>query len=251
MTISKDIRGYMRQIASLVVLSVLIIAAQAFSATFTEPTVAPPNGNVEPPINTSSAAQTKKGALVVNQAAGAAIGLFVPSGRIEIGDRAGAIVPGSIGLGIFGKKIRLSDGTEGDGKILVSNDNGVASWQGGKCDGIKRCTDLPSGHVMIWGNLGANCVSCTPFTSTYQSTSYFYHEAEIPTTIIFSPDNGSGTSIDLNGLSLPGEGPYTDFINCMPMTIIQGSSSTNKIRWYTKGSCEDYTYSYMWVGVPQ
>jgi len=157
MVISMNVRSYARQLVSLAALSILLIAAQAFSATFTEPTVAPPNGNVEPPINTSTFSQVKKGALVVNQTAGANIGLFVPSGRIEIGDRAGTAVSGDVGLGIFGKKLRLVDGTEGDGKVLTSNANGLARWEDvtairkDACVGVIDCAVLSNGQAMIWG----------------------------------------------------------------------------------------------------
>src|SRR3989344_3344609 len=65
-----------------------------FVRAWTEPTVAPPGGNVGAPINTSGFGQTKVGALILNCGTGvncvfngssAANGLLVPNGNVGIG----------------------------------------------------------------------------------------------------------------------------------------------------------------------
>lgn len=161
MTISTTTKNYMQQTASLVVLSLLLVGAQSLWA-WTEPSVAPPNGNVDPPINTSTSPQTKKGALVVNGTASAAIGLLVPDGRIEVGDRAGATVPGDVGLGIFGKKFRLMDGTEGAGKVLTSNANGLARWE----SSTQHSTFMQRGTATVWADDWTSVTLPESFTDT-------------------------------------------------------------------------------------
>jgi len=51
---------------------------------WTEPTVAPPGGNIGAPINTSNIGQSKSGGLVINTG-GAANGLIVQNGNVGIG----------------------------------------------------------------------------------------------------------------------------------------------------------------------
>jgi len=66
--------------------SVLVICfAIAFYAVgWTEPTVAPPGGNVDTPLNTSSVGQSKAGGLILNTG-GAVNGLIVDKGNVGIG----------------------------------------------------------------------------------------------------------------------------------------------------------------------
>jgi len=220
----------LRQFPLVFIVGLFFIAAQAFSATFTEPTVAPPNGNVEPPINTSTAAQVKKGALVLNQTAGAAIGLFVPSGRIEIGDRAGAYVAGDDGLAIFGKKFRLADGTQGKDKVLMSSVNGQARWDSlpdGIClqaTGVSLppgygCAILPNGSMMQWGKNAYLGVQEMVFWSPYKDTNY---------AITITPEK-------------------TVSQNCVPAIDVK---KTNSVTFITDDRCTDYWYDWIAIGYP-
>jgi hypothetical protein len=68
------------------ILTVAFIGFLGFSPAngWTEPTVAPPGGNLGAPLNTSNIGQTKVGGLILNTG-GAANGLIVQSGNVGIG----------------------------------------------------------------------------------------------------------------------------------------------------------------------
>jgi len=78
MRLVKSVNKYLPQIVAL-----LFLAGFAAWA-WTEPTVAPPSGNVEPPINTGSASQIKAGALGVGGVLQAFSNLIV-NGNVGIG----------------------------------------------------------------------------------------------------------------------------------------------------------------------
>src|SRR3989338_6106919 len=85
-------------IASLFLTGFMVFAWQ-------EPSQAPPGGNVASPLNVGNAGQSKEGGLILNTS-GAEYGLIVDKG-----------------------KLKISGGSPGAGKVLMSDENGVASWQ--------------------------------------------------------------------------------------------------------------------------
>lgn len=83
---------------------VLVGSANALYA-WTSPTAIPPKANVPAPINTGTTPQAKKGSLGID-------GNFAVFGNAA-----------------FTGKVRIVDGTQGAGRVLTSDANGVASWQ--------------------------------------------------------------------------------------------------------------------------
>ena len=92
-----------------------------FVLAWTEPTVAPPGGNVGAPINTSGFGQTKVGALILNCGTGvncvfngssATNGLLVPNGNVSIGTtNSGSSVFPFTSNSLYLKGITGDDGT--------------------------------------------------------------------------------------------------------------------------------------------
>jgi len=87
-----------------IILSLILVAGIAYA--WSEPSVAPPNGNVPAPLNVSNIGQTKAGGLKLNTG-GAVDGLNVANGNVLIGDLTSC---SSIGTDSNGK---LSCGTGG------------------------------------------------------------------------------------------------------------------------------------------
>jgi hypothetical protein len=87
-------------------LAIILAAGVSYIFAWTGPGtgVTPPNGNVASPLNVGTSTQTKVGPLVVNY-----------------GDLS------SPGLEVLGG-LQIVDGTQGAGKVLTSDANGVASW---------------------------------------------------------------------------------------------------------------------------
>ncbi len=131
-------RQFISSVTGLFFLLALTFAIRSHAA-FSEPAVAPPNGDAYAPLNTSGTGQTKVGGLVLNTGA-ATVGLSVPNGRIDIGTvPAGTTVTSAVGLGIWGgKQLRIVDGSEGAGKVLTSNANGLATWSRVMQAGIEK-----------------------------------------------------------------------------------------------------------------
>lgn len=82
----------------------LVFAGYAAFAAFQLPTGSPPSGNVEPPINTSTATQIKAGALVLNQTAGTPTGLQI-KGYLDLDTVPGAPPPGDCDANTRGRMI--------------------------------------------------------------------------------------------------------------------------------------------------
>ncbi len=137
-----------KEIIKIAVLGGLLVVVQAFA--FTEPSVAPPGDNVPAPLNVGGNAQTKLGGLILNTG-GAVNGLAVASGNVGIG----TLNPGAK-LDVEGN-VKIADGTQADGRFLVSDGNGVASWK----DPYMPRALYGIGH--FWG--GNNCEFLAPVTS--------------------------------------------------------------------------------------
>ena len=88
------------------------IALSTLASTWTSPTQAPPQGNSDAPINVGVSHQVKLGSLSINTT---------------------TTNPDVNGLDVFGisrffGKVKIVDGSQGDGKVLTSNADGLASW---------------------------------------------------------------------------------------------------------------------------
>jgi len=98
----------------------------AFATTgWQEPTQAPPGGNTSAPVNVGTVDQVKESGLSLDK------------------------------LAVFGQVV-IQDGTEGAGKVLTSDANGVASWGdtgGGSGGAISKITLCP-------GTISAGPVEC-------------------------------------------------------------------------------------------
>jgi hypothetical protein len=104
----------------IVVLAVIFAAGVSYISAWTGPGsgVTPPNDNVAAPLNVGQSTQAKAGALVLN------------SGWT---DSLGNAIQAATGLEVFGTSsfqgpVQIVDGTQGVGKVLTSDVNGVASW---------------------------------------------------------------------------------------------------------------------------
>ncbi len=117
-------------VALLIVVGVAALQAQS---TFTYPpagTVAPAN-NAPAPINVSNTAQAKTGALFLNTNTSNpySVGLKVFGQTLLYPNFAGdiALQVGTTTGGLSGK-VQIIDGSQGAGKILTSDAQGIASW---------------------------------------------------------------------------------------------------------------------------
>jgi len=92
-------RQFISSVTGLFFLLALTFAIRSHAA-FSEPAVAPPNGDAYAPLNTSGTGQTKVGGLVLNTGA-ATVGLSVPNGRIDIGTvPAGTTVTSALSMAV-------------------------------------------------------------------------------------------------------------------------------------------------------
>jgi len=63
---------------------VICFAVAVYVSAWTEPGVAPPGGNVDPPLNTSITGQIKEGGLLLGNSPAVVNGLIVANGDVEI-----------------------------------------------------------------------------------------------------------------------------------------------------------------------
>ena len=155
-------------ITNLAIISFLIVGISYLEA-WTAPTGNPPNNNTDAPLNVGSLGQIKMGPLTVN-GGGYNYGLSVPFGAVLIGT---STIPSSLS----GSKIAIVDGSQGDGKVLVSNSQGVATWKatstlgitGGGTSIILTPITCPSGSYVSGQNSNGSVI-CTPLPSTFSNS---------------------------------------------------------------------------------
>jgi len=152
--------------AFFILLGFIIGAALKAALTWVDPVGAPPALNAPAPINVSSVVQTKEGGLNIATTSGRfGIGTQSPQARLHletagltssgyafrmggngqfvvdssgvIGGRLTVLENGNVGIGnnnpdaklrVDGQ-IKIVDGTQGAGRVLTSDANGLASWQ--------------------------------------------------------------------------------------------------------------------------
>ncbi|HBB53966.1 TPA: hypothetical protein DCZ79_00490 [Candidatus Nomurabacteria bacterium] len=148
-------KNIFKEISKVAILGGALVALQAIA--FTEPTEAPPGGNVPAPVNVGSVSQTKTGGLTVGSlgSLGSAF-LATDSGNVGIGTVSPAQkldVAGTVrALGFL-----LPNGA-GTGKVLTSDSGGNASWQAQS--GFSQVEYKTCGPVE-----GAFSAECTAFCS--------------------------------------------------------------------------------------
>lgn len=117
--------------AKIIVLALTLalgISYVSAAGTWTGPTATPPGGNVDTPVNVGNNAQSKAGDL--------AVGAFLANLNSK-----------------FLGKVTIQDGTQGAGKVLTSDANGVASWAtggGGGSAGLDQlCNTVDTGISFV------------------------------------------------------------------------------------------------------
>jgi len=120
--------NFQKTIALLVGVVAMALAISYFVFAWTEPTQAPPGGNVPAPLNVGSAGQSKAGGLILNTG-GAATGLIVQYGNVGIGTTAPTQkldVNGTIRL--RGHLYDVNNSAGSYGQVLTRTASGPA-WQ--------------------------------------------------------------------------------------------------------------------------
>ena len=223
-----------------VAVGVLLLSAgvQTYAAgVWTPPAGAPPTSDASAPLTTSTATQIKAGSLTVNSA-GNALGFYLPSGRIQVGDNGASTVTSTVGLALFGKQLRIVDGTEGAGKVLTSNANGLASWQAAsgvtsKCGTSTNCTTLPDGTFIQWGSLLATSGNRT-------------NGSGVATRLITMPVNYATPSSYNITLTPYGTIQSIASEDCLPAA--RGIGSPGGFNMVTDGNCDGVTFMWQTIG---
>lgn len=154
----------------MICIGIILGASLQFVRAWVEPTSAPPGDNVGAPITTGKIGQVKDGALGVGLTVkGSNPGLIVYGGRVGVGTddplmkldvRGGAILSGALGIGttnpaakldVIGK-IKITDGTQGVGKVLTSDADGKGSWQYDSGNYQVVCSNIYANVGIFWYN---------------------------------------------------------------------------------------------------
>jgi len=165
------------------ILVAVILIAKALA--FTEPTVAPPAGNVAAPLNTSNSGQIKGGGLVVANAVGVNPGFLVPNGRVGIGT--------TDPLGI----LHIKPSAVSSNSFLLRGPVSLASGVSISSIGNTGTPDLPmeyraSSHIFMQGNVGIGRTDPVTPLDVHANNDNLY-----ATRIIQSGGGGGGTSAGL------------------------------------------------------
>jgi len=159
-----------------IAIGLIVGSSLQFVKAWVEPTAAPPGNNVGAPITTGLPLQQKEGSMYILNNGGKTNGLIVSNGRLIVDNgRVGigtitpktkldvvgsALFSGKVGIGTtdpgqkldINGKIKINDGTQGAGKVLTSNANGVGSWQFGSDKYEISCS-----NVYLSGSFWYNC----------------------------------------------------------------------------------------------
>lgn len=133
-----------------IIIGLALAAGISYAAQWSGPTANPPDNNTNTPLNVGTSTQYKSGGLGIG-------GLFrayssaIFDGKVGIGNTAP-----QADLDVHGS-VRISNNTQGDGKVLTSNVSGDASWQAPQPHGKQRFTSsgsgtftVPSGVTKVW-----------------------------------------------------------------------------------------------------
>lgn len=117
----------LQSIKTIILALILAFGVQVASAAWTSAPASAPAGNVDAPLNVGSITQRKLGQLQVNTGLTYAIGLISSgisyfNGNVGIGTNAP-----STQLEVVGQ-VKITGGSPGAGKVLVSDATGLASW---------------------------------------------------------------------------------------------------------------------------
>ena len=134
--------SFLKQFFTLVLLGVILFALNLFA--FTEPTQAPPGGNVAAPVNTGGTAQTKSGGLNILGSVG--IGTTAPGGKLDIFNSAvadtWAIIRSGSGAGLL-------IGACNNGTESCLHQTSATNWTFRRQDGAVQMAINNNGNVGI------------------------------------------------------------------------------------------------------
>lgn len=138
---------------------VVVLAVNFVLADWTAPVSnTPPAGNTPAPINVGASSQSKLGSLRLNTTIPSlewgleVYGISRFFGNLEIGNAS------------FPSKVKIVDGTQGAGKILTSDANGLSSWQTLGTGSVPGVTSITAGtgiFVDPISGVGAVTISAT------------------------------------------------------------------------------------------
>ena len=174
-------KNILKEVSKVAILSGVLIALQSFA--FTEPTQAPPLGNVPAPLNVGSSGQSKAGGLILNTG-GATNGLIVDQGNVGIGTQNPAqkldvigYVRGATGLCIgndcrTGWPPRIVRGVINDNGSIVYGSGFTVSKPGGFIVTFTQPFSAPPVVVMTL-NLGCDVSGLNITSSNFSFDSSF------------------------------------------------------------------------------
>ncbi|MFA6353620.1 MAG: hypothetical protein WCW93_01670 [Candidatus Paceibacterota bacterium] len=178
----------------------------------------PPANNTDAPINTGASSQFKDGNLWI-KAIGLEKGLIVENGNVGIG-----VVEPTAKLDIAGN-IKIVDGNQGEGKVLTSDADGLASWQAGGGGGTFDNSNLC--YCIISDANSDTAWKCAKFGEAVTSWNEWPGE---------SNEGGyTGIKIDLCSNMIYGSVHSTSSCTSAGGTIV--SNGTNNFCKFTANSC--------------
>lgn len=141
-----------------VLLGIIVAAGVSYAAagTFTGPACAPPNCNTDAPLNVGNVNQVKTGRLVIGTAdSGAKILIDNVDGPALF---AGGLLQSSGAF--FTGPVAIRDGSQGVGKILVSDALGIAKWEAPTAASGLKSVSCPS-YKFVKGFDAAGAIICS------------------------------------------------------------------------------------------
>ncbi|MDR3558572.1 MAG: hypothetical protein P4L61_03505 [Candidatus Pacebacteria bacterium] len=167
---------------------VIGLGFQYVLADWTAAPSSPPSGNTPAPINVGTAGQAKNGGLTL----GSATPLTTSSSSLDVEN-------GSFIKGILTQGFALVNGTQGNGKVLESDANGLTTWVATSSLGV-------GGIVRVVGG--------TNITVTQSGSDSGVKTFTISCSGCSSGGSSSGTTVDGNFASQNGSGAGSGWVSC-------------------------------------
>lgn len=171
----------------------------AFVKGWTDPTVAPPGGNLGAPINTSNMGQTKAGGLILNTG-GAADGLIVDKGNVGIGTQT----PNAIAPNGQGSNVDVND-------FYIRSIGKWASELGNiELNAACGCSKLGCTSSIIYGKISSGKKNVRIQSSGWCGPSFICCDSGwvVGSTASCTGSIGGTHTVTMTDTSLSGSGPY-------------------------------------------